>query len=433
VATPAQGSPTRAATTFANWPTYHGNPARSGYAPTMPTATGPLRVTHRVPLDGQVYASPIVVRGQTVVATENNTVYRFDSTYGRTWQKHLGAPSPASERPCGNIDPLGITGTPVYDPAHNQVLVAAELGNPARHVLYALDFATGAVRWSHNIDLPGVDRTAMQERGGLTIVGAHVFVPFGGLAGDCGAYKGRVIAMSLTGTGTPYAYTVPTIREAGIWTPPGPTVDSNGRLFVSVGNGNAATSDPYDYSDSVLKLDASDLHRLSYFSPSTWRSDNAADLDLGSMGPALVSDQWILAVGKSGYGYLLAKTDLGGIGGERAQHRLCIGAYGGAAVVGRVVYVPCADGLIAVQVTTTPDFHLLWQADSAQNGSPVVGGGRVWTLDQGSGILYALDPATGATVTSIAVGQTSRFATPAIYGRRMIVPTLTGITVVSTS
>ena len=52
--------------------------------------------------------------GRTVIATENDTVYGFDAAYRQVWKTHLGTPSPAHERPCGNVDPLGITGTPVY-------------------------------------------------------------------------------------------------------------------------------------------------------------------------------------------------------------------------------------------------------------------------------------------------------------------------------
>jgi outer membrane protein assembly factor BamB len=63
----------------------------------------------------------------------------------------------------------------------------------------------------------------------------------------------------------------------------------------------------------------------------------------------------------------------------------------------------------------------------------VVGGGRVWALNPDSGTLYALDPATGAVVDSEDVGETSRFATPAIYGNHLFVPTLDGLTVVASS
>ena len=74
-----------------------------------------------------------------------------------------------------------------------------------------------------------------------------------------------------------------------------------------------------------------------------------------------------------------------------------------------------------------------WHAAGALAGSPVVGGGRVWTLDQQAGVLHALDPASGGTREQVTVGVTSRFATPAITGRDVLVPTLTGLAVVRTS
>ena len=99
-------------------------------------------------LDGAVYASPLVIGGTTIVATENNSVYAIDASRHVLWRHRLGAPSPAGERPCGDIDPLGITGTPIYNAANNTLYVAAELGGPPRHRLYALNFATGATVWS---------------------------------------------------------------------------------------------------------------------------------------------------------------------------------------------------------------------------------------------------------------------------------------------
>lgn len=430
LAPPAQGS---GAPLPADWPAYHGNAARTGYAATMPAASGTPRVTHRLTLDGQVYASPLVVGDQTIVATENNTVYKLGPRYHRAWKIHLGPPSPASERPCGNIDPLGITGTPVYGYKFNVVYVAAELTDPLRHWLYAIDFSSGKVRWIRSLDLPGVETRAMQQRGALTISGRRVFVPFGGLAGDCGNYKGRVVGVYRNGDGPRISYTVPTAREGGIWTPPGPTVDSYHHLYVSVGNGAAGVGDRYDYTDSVLRLYGRNLQLSQYFSPTTWAQDNDADLDLGSMGPALVAGHWILAVGKSGIGYVLDKAHLGGVGGALDHGPVCQAAFGGSAVVSHVVYVPCADGVRAVKVDNTPSLHVLWKAGVTKTGSPVVGGGRVWSLDPYSGILYALDPADGHEINHVNVGGTTRFATPAIYSRRLVIPTLTGITVVSTS
>jgi outer membrane protein assembly factor BamB len=425
VTPPGTGSPTSGGTLVADWPTYHGDVARSGRARTFPTPKA-LRIAANVKLDGEVYASPIVARGITVVATEQDTVYGFDDNGRQLWRTKLGTPARSSDLPCGNIDPSGITGTPVY--SDGTVYVAPEYRYPVRHELVALDAATGQVRWRVNIDLPGADPRAMQERGALTIAGGRVWVPFGGRDGDCGAYKGRMVGVSLDGRGAPIAYTVPTPREGGIWAPPGAVVDSAGRLYVAVGNGEHGQGDAYDYSDSILQL-SPDAGLLDSFSPTTWGSDNEDDLDLGSQGPVLVGSKWVVIAGKSGTGYVLRQGHLGGIGGQVSQATLCR-SFGGAAVDGDVVYVPCDDGVRAVRVDDAGQLHVLWHAASSIAGSPVLGGDRVWALDQGAGELHALDPATGRSTLQVAVGQTSRFATPALHGNHVLVPTLAGLIIV---
>jgi outer membrane protein assembly factor BamB len=422
---------TAPATTAADWPTYHGTPDRRGVSTSMPAVHGPPKVRQRLKLDGAVYASPIVVGGLTVVATENDTVYAFDPEYRQVWKRHLGSPSPAGERECGNIDPLGITGTPVYDATTGLVYVATEYGGPPRHELVALDLAHGSLRWRRGIDLPGTETKAMQERGALAVSGGRVWVPFGGLTGDCGGYKGRVVGVPLDDTGATIAYTVPTTREAGIWAPPGPSVDADGNLYVSVGNGESGVGDPYDYSDSILEISPKTAKLTDSFSPTTWATDNASDLDLGSQGPTLVGP-WVFIAGKSGRAYVLRRGHLGAIGGQVSQAEVCK-SFGGTAVVGDVVYVPCTDGVRAVRIDSAGTMHVLWHAADAIQGSPVVGGGRVWALAQDAGVLHALDPTTGKTREQVGVGATSRFATPALHRNEVLVPTLGGLTVVTTS
>jgi len=304
-------------------------------------------------------------------------------------------------------------------------------GNPPTHELYALTPRTGNVQFQHSLDLPGVQQNAMQQRGALALTAGRVYVPFGGLDGDCGGYKGRIVAWNADGTGQPISYTVPTKREAGIWATPGPVVDLAGRLLVAVGNGAAAQGDPYDYSDSILAL-SPDLHLLDSFSPSSWASDNAQDLDLGSQGPAIVNSQWIFTAGKSGTAYVLRRDHLGGIGGQVSSLDVCR-SFGGTAVSYSVVFVPCTDGLRAVRVGADGTMRVIWHADSGISGSPVVGAGLVWSLDTQAGVLHALDPATGRSTASIKVGSVTRFATPAIASSDLLVPTTTGVTVVRTA
>jgi outer membrane protein assembly factor BamB len=415
----------------ADWPMYHGTPDHAGFAASMPAASGRPVLAHSLRLDGAVYASPLVVRGLTIVATENDSVYAFDRDYRQVWKRSLGSPSPAEERQCGDINPLGITGTPIYDPATNRVYVVAETGGSVRHRLYALDLATGAPVWDRDVDLPGVSARDMQQRGALAITGGRVWVPFGAQAGDCGDYKGRVVGVPLTGTGATVSYTPPTRRGGGMWNPAGPTVDADGHLLVVSANGAAFPGDAYDHTNSVLELDGS-AALLDSFAPTDWAANNQGDVGLGSQGVALVGTSWAVLGGKSGPVYVLRQGALGGIGGQVDTADICR-SFGGAAVTGDTVVLPCTDGVRAVRIDASGRLRVLWHTASGANGSPVIGGGRIWVLDYTAGVLHALDPATGESVGEVAVGAANRFATPAIYGSDVVVPTLTGVAVVRTS
>src|SRR5712691_5482662 len=205
-----------AAADAADWPTYHGTMTRAGVSTTMSAASGTPKRIQSLKLDGEVFASPIVVHGLTIVATEQDTVYAFDQSYRQVWKRSLGSPSPAEERQCGNINPLGVTGTPVYDATTNHVFLVAEHGGSVRHELYALDAASGRVAWSKSVDLPGVSARDMQQRGALAIANNRVWVSYGAQAGDCGNYKGRVVGVPLDGVNNVIFYRPPTKRGGGI-------------------------------------------------------------------------------------------------------------------------------------------------------------------------------------------------------------------------
>ena len=414
-----------------NWPTYHGTMGRAGVSTTMPAASGTPQRIQSLKLDGEVYASPIVVRGLTIVGTEKDTVYAFDQSYRQVWKRSLGSPSPAEERQCGDINPLGITGTPVYDATTNHVFLVAEHGGSVRHELYALDVASGRVAWSKGVDLPGVSARDMQQRGALAIAGNRVWVSYGAQAGDCGNYKGRVVGVPLDGGSNVIFYSPPTRRGGGIWNPNGPTVDAAGHLLVVSANGAAFPGDAYDHTNSVLELDAN-AKVIDSFAPADWAANNQGDVGLGSQGVALIGTKWAVLGGKSGPVYVLRQGHLGGIGGQVDAQNICL-SFGGAAVDGDVVYLPWTDGVRAVRVDDAGKLHVLWHASGSITGSPVIGGGRIWALDTTAGVLHALDPATGKSLGQVDVGVANRFATPALYSADVIVPTLAGIAVVRTS
>ena len=427
----APGNTSRHVAVSDNWTTYHYTQTRQGYDPNIPTASGHLSTAWATKLDGAVYGEPLFLYGRIIAVTENDTVYAISLAGKILWKHHLGTPVPLSELPCGNIDPLGITGTPIYDPTTEQVYLVAELDNPIRHTLYAIHPATGNINWSRSADPRGLVASATQERGALAIAQGRVWVPFGGLAGDCGPYHGWVVGSLLSGQGALSTYQQPSSREAGIWAPSGPAVDSTGHLFVAVGNG-AATAPPYDDSDSILRLDGN--KKIGLFAPSNWAHENAVDLDLGSTGPILFNAMgqfWAYADGKAGDGYLLHQQQLGGIGGFAATVADCK-SFGGMAFHSRVIYVPCVTGLSAYEVRAGPTLHKLWQNSDAEYGAaPVLGGGAVWAVYNGR--LVQINPADGTTVTSIDVGTAPHFATPTLHGSLVLVGTLTGLTAVRTS
>jgi outer membrane protein assembly factor BamB len=420
---PAAPAPTALSAT--DWPTYHRTYDRAGAAQGVPTPHG-LGAGWSAALDGAVYGQPLVLGDLVIAATEHDSVYGLSLATGQLrWHRNLGTPVRRRDLPCGNIDPLGITGTPAYDPGTGSVFVATETTD-ARHDLVALDASTGTVRFTRSLDVTDRDRHAEQQRGALAIANGRVYVPFGGLAGDCGNYVGYVTATAVDGSGSTTRYEVPTRREGGIWAASGVAVDAAGDIWVAVGNG-ASFKEPYDGSDSVLRLSADLSRRLDYFAPRNWGAENAADADLGSTGPLLLSQRRVLIAGKTGDVYLLDARRLGGIGGQLTTIPGCH-SYGGMAWddAEQAAFLPCTEGLLRVDVRGRT-LHAGWRADAGVTGSPVLGGGAVWALDTGDGDLHVLDARTGRPIADHHVGEVSRFASPVLSGRTVLVGTLDGV------
>lgn len=422
-ATPKPTSATASSAGTANstdWTTYHRDNQRTGYIASTPDAHN-LSKTWNAQLDGAVYAEPLVVGNHLIAATEGDTLYALDSkTGGVQWHTNVGSPVPQSLLPCGNIDPLGITGTPVYDPATGLVFAVAEVSGPA-HILVGVDVNTGQVKVRRVVDTDGMDARAHQQRAALTLANGMVYIAYGGLDGDCSDYIGRVVASSTNGQGALLVYRVPTPREGGIWAPPGPSVDSAGNVYVSVGNGEI-TQGQWDHSDSILKLSPT-LQLQDAFAPTMWAQENADDADMGSQGPVLLPNNFVFAAGKSGKGYILHTNALGGVGGQVDVQDVCR-SYGGAATVGSTIFAPCTDGVRQITVDASGKMHQGWQASNIV-GSPVVGGHTVYCLSNGT--VYALNMDNGQVVTSVSVGSANRFATPTISGTSIFVGTLAGI------
>jgi polyvinyl alcohol dehydrogenase (cytochrome) len=420
-AAPAAASPATTAGS-GSWTVYHGDPAGNGVAGPVRAVDTTGRVWTSPTLDGTVYGEPLVYAGHVYVATENDTVYALSAATGTvTWSAHLASPVPSGDLPCGDISPtVGITGTPVIDPARSEIFVVADElvdGSPVKW-LVGLDTATGRVRTRTNVDPPGANNAALLQRTGLTLDAGQVVFGMAGNDGDCSTYRGRVVAVPETG-GTPRIFTVDAAageNQGGIWMGgAAPVVDGAGHVWVSTGNGSVYSyAHAYDDSDSVLELSAT-MRLVQYFAPSTWATNNSQDLDM-STAPALLPDGQVLLTGKSRIMYLLDGAHLGGIGHQQATAASTCGddIDGGVAVVGMTVYLPCLSGVIAVQATQSPPaLRVLWSSGTG-GGPPVVAAGLVWTMGQ-NGTLYGLDPATGKVRQQAEVGTpANHFPTPSV-------------------
>jgi putative cell wall-binding protein/outer membrane protein assembly factor BamB len=407
-----------------DWPTYHHDAARTGLTSGTPAFTG-FRAGWTASLDGAVYGQPLVLGTTVVAATEGGSLYGLSLTTGAVlWRTHIVDPIPLSALPCGDIDPLGITGTPAYDPATGLVLAVADSAG-GHHVLAGVHL-DGSLGFKRTLDPLAGSTLPTQQRAAILVANGRVYVAYGGLAGDCGAYIGQVVSVATDGTGNAIGWAVPTTREGGIWAPGGPVADATGTVLVATGNGESSTT--YDGSDSVTRL-SSTLGRLDFFAPSTWANDNQNDLDLGSMSPVLVGGR-VLIAGKRGTAYLLDPAHLGGVGGELSQLTVCK-AFGAGAVSGSTAFLPCTDGVRAVGVSGN-GMSITWHAASNLTGPPVVASGAVYTTD-GSGSVYALNASTGATLGHVGVGTLPHFASPTLSGNTVLIGTTTGVTAVQGS
>ena len=400
----------------ASWPTYHLDGRRSGNDTAGPSLNPATPAWTAGPLDGSIYAEPVVAGGRVVVATENGSLYGLEAATGHIlWRRNLAPPVADITKiaGCGNIVPLGITGTPVIDQGTGTVFAVTETpGGPAgvQHLLFGVDLGSGAIKMQRNVDPPGMaSPPAQQERGALALANGFVYVPFGGLAGDCGDFRGFLVGSAEDGSGPLLSWQTAG-RGGGAWTPPGASVDADGRVYLATGNGFSTTT--YDFTDSVVRLSPT-LQLEGFFQSPTWASDNGSDNDLGSTGPELLGNGLGFQVGKQGTAYLFRTApDAASHLGLAFSGNACA-AFGGDAWAPPILYVPCSSGVKALRVDlNAPSFSQVWQTSTAANGPPIVAGGLVWSVNTGTAVLHGLDPATGNDVVHFSLGSVNHFTTP---------------------
>ena len=349
--------------------TWHNDVARTGQNLTESLLT-PANVSAttfgllaNVAVDGKVDAQPLYVSALRVnrhrahnilfIATEHDSVYAVDADTGEVyWQKSLllGGETTSDSRGCDQVIPeIGITATPVIDrkAGANGTIFLTAMSRDAAGTYYqrihALDLLSGA----EQSDSPVAVQATYPGTGDNSSNGSVVF--------DAKQYKDRPALMLLNGllytswgshcdirpyTGWMISYNESTLKQAGVldYTPngsdaapwnagAGPATDSSGHVYVSLGNGTFDTTltakgfpSNSDYGNSMVKISASTLRVLDYWTMYNSVSESNGDVDLGSGGVMVLPDQkdstgkvWHLAVaaGKDGNLYVADRDNMG--------------------------------------------------------------------------------------------------------------------------
>jgi len=427
-----------------------------------------------VVLDGAAYAQPLFIDGAldgggdgVLVATEHNVIELLDAASGQPrWSVTLAPPVALSKLPCGNIDPLGITGTPYLDlPARTVYLDAMttpDNGTTKKHQLYAISLDTGAVKSGWPIDVetalsghdPAFTSASQNQRGALAMADGVIYVPYAGHAGDCSTYYGWVIGVDVRFGNAVVAFNT-AAKGGGMWSPGGISADET-HLFVA--SGNTFNASNWGGGDGVYRFTRGPLWSSAsadYWAPANWVQLDNSDLDMAAVlpfdAPAVSPSALVAAFGKDGNIYLLNRGNLGGIGGELTSLGVGTGELNGAGTAytsdaGTFLAVrvdgngaggvSCTNNgtgnLIAVKVTAGPTIQPAWCATHGGLGVPstsMTAPGQnpiVWTF--GSDHLYAYDGETGDELfagggAGGAITTPSYFNTPMIAKGRVYVAT----------
>ncbi len=387
-------------------------------------------------ISGNVYAQPLYVENgpggtsMVIVVTESNNVYALDAITGTIiWQRNVGTPV-TSGLPCGNISPLGITGTPVVDLASRSLFFDAMVeGGTKRHFIYSLNVDTGVTNpgWPVNVNATatynGMTFTSslQNQRAALGLVNGVVYVPYSGHFGDCGTYHGWVVGVPINNPSGVRAWATTAIG-GGVWGHGGVASDGT-NMFVVTGN-TFNTGGTWGCGEAVIRLQAGPVFTessVNYWAPTNWLSLDNGDRDLGGSGAVLINvpgatpSQLALALGKDGYAYLLDRNNLGGITAPVASANVANFIVGQSAATYRTnqgtyfVFRNGSSSLSAYRITSTnpPAITSAWSVSQTGKGSPWVtttdgsSNAIVWVVGaEGDQRLYGYNGNTGAVVYS---------------------------------
>jgi hypothetical protein len=358
-----QASATVYISNYAGTYTHHNDNLRTGQN-TSETVLTPANVNpvqfgrlFSYSIDGMAFASPLYVAGVNIagsgvhnvvyVATENDSVYAFDADGDSPtplWQVSF-LKSGVTTVPCADVGEcgdipiqIGITSTPVIDPASKTMYVVAKTKEGSSYVqrLHALDITSGAEKFggpvvvTASVPGTGVDSSGGKEtfnalrenqRPALLLSNGVVYMAFGS-HGDNSPWHGWVIGYNANTLQQVMAYNdTPngSYGGGGIWQSGGGlATDSSGDIYFATSNGDFdANTGGSDYGTSVVKLGTTGSV-IDYFTPHDQSNQSANNLDLGSAGPVLLVDQssgpyphLLISAGKTGTIYVINRDNMG--------------------------------------------------------------------------------------------------------------------------
>lgn len=319
------------------------------------------------PVDGYVYAQPLVLSGVTLpdqtvrnlvfVATEHDSLYAFDgdsqngTNNGVVWHVSFINPAagvttmPSGDTGSGDIVPeIGITATPVIDADAGVIYVEVKTKEKGQYIhrLHALDVRTGeempnspvlitaTVKGSGDGSSGGnlpFNGQRQMARPGLSLVKTAGFTnPVVYIAyashGDNGPYHGWVLGYDSKTLQQVHVYNAtPNGGLGGFWMAGnGPAFDSDGSIYLITGNGTY-NSNGKSFGDSYVKLVTANtnLVQSDWFTPFNQNDLNNADADLGSGGNIVLPDSagsaahphLLVGCGKDGVIHLLDRDNMG--------------------------------------------------------------------------------------------------------------------------
>jgi hypothetical protein len=262
-----------------------------------------------------------------LVATENDSLYVFDADgpgCKSAWSSANVKLIPSGEgvAPFADLENdnawgpvVGITGTPVIDPATQTIYLVAmtEVSGTTNMVqrLHAIDITTGLERpgspqiISASITgVTGYDNSAgtitfapkfQKQRPALLLLNGVIYISWAGFL-DTDFYHGWMMGYNATTLAQVTVFNdTPDSRRGGIWMfGGGPAADASGDIYLLTGNGdfNTNSSGERNYGDTFLKLGTSSgLAVADWFTPHDHNNMAINDLDLGGGGAVILLDQ----------------------------------------------------------------------------------------------------------------------------------------------